>query len=65
MTVQRFLHWVIFSQTIIDELSIYEQNENFAYTQYKGGFDSILEKTVTTIDWRTCDNHTIVAIFIK
>lgn len=65
MTVQRFLHWAMFSQTFIDELTIYEQGENHAYTEYNGDFDSILDKLVTTIDWRTCDNHTIVAIFIK
>lgn len=64
MTFQRFLHWLFFSGLVIDELKIYEKTD-YAYEEYNGTFDSILDKKVDTIDLRVCHNHMIVTAFIK
>lgn len=65
MTFQRFLNWLFFSETVIEELNIYEETDYFAYTEFKGSFDSILTKEVVTIDLRVCHNRMIVTVFIK
>lgn len=65
MTFQRFLHWLFFSGSVIDELKIYEQTDYYGYAEYKGTFESILDKKVDTIDLRVCHDHMIVSVFIK
>lgn len=65
MTFQRFLHWIIFSQTEIEHLYIYEQTDYFAYTEYTGTFEAILAKEVVTVDLRICHNRMIVTVCIK
>lgn len=65
MTFKRFLHWIFFSGTHIDELTIYEQTDYFAYTEYTGTFEAILAKEVVTVDLRICHNRMIVTVCIK
>lgn len=65
MTFQRFLAWLVFSEADIEDLDIYEQIDHFAYTEYKGDFDSILAKEVVTVDLRMCHNRMIVTVCIK
>lgn len=65
MTFQRFLHWLFFSETVIEDLYIYEQTDYFAYTEYTATFDDILAKEVVTVDLRICHNRMIVTVCIK
>lgn len=65
MTFQRFLHWLFFSATEIEDLYIYEQTDYFAYTEYTGTFEAILAKEVVTVDLRICHNSMIVTVCIK
>lgn len=65
MTFRRFLDWLSFSETVIEDIYIYEQTDYFAYTEYTGTFDAILEKEVVTVDLRICHNRMIVTACIK
>ena len=62
MTFQRFLAWIAFSETDIEDLYIYEQTDYFAYTEYTGTFDAILAKEVVTVYLRICNNRMIVTV---
>ena len=65
MTFRRFLEWIDFSETDIEDLYIYEQTDYFAYTEYTGTFEAILAKEVVTVDLRISHNRMIVTACIK